>query len=49
MSYSHRDTDIDQTIAAVDAAAQVYARALEDGPDGFVHGRSIKPAIRRFA
>lgn len=49
VSYSHRDTDIDQTIAAVDAAAQVYARALEDGPDRFVHGRSIKPAIRRFA
>jgi glutamate-1-semialdehyde 2,1-aminomutase len=49
VSYSHRDTDIDQTIAAVDAAAQLYARALEDGPDRFVHGRSIKPAIRRFA
>jgi glutamate-1-semialdehyde 2,1-aminomutase len=49
VSHSHRDADIDRTIAAVEAAATVYARALEDGPEGFLRGRSIKPAIRRYA
>jgi glutamate-1-semialdehyde 2,1-aminomutase len=49
VSHSHSDVDIDRTIAAVEAAATVYARALEDGPEGFLRGRSIKPAIRRYA
>lgn len=49
VNYSHGDADIDQTIAAVDAAARVYARALEDGPAAFLTGRSVKPAIRRYA
>ena len=48
-SYSHGDADIDQTVAAVDAAARIYARALEDGPDELLEGRSVKPAVRRYA
>lgn len=38
VSYSHGDSDIDQTIEAVDGALAVYARALEDGVDRFLVG-----------
>lgn len=50
VSYSHDDTDIDDTIEAVEKAASVYAKALESGTtDGLLTGRAVKPAIRRFA
>jgi glutamate-1-semialdehyde 2,1-aminomutase len=47
--YAHGDADIDDTIEAVDRAATVYAKALEHGTDGLLDGRSVKPAIRRYA
>jgi glutamate-1-semialdehyde 2,1-aminomutase len=49
VSYSHTDADIDHTIDAVAKAAAIYAKALEHGTDGLLEGRSVKPAIRRFA
>lgn len=48
ISYAHSDADVDLTIEAVDAAAEVYARALNDGVDAFLFGRSVKPVYRRF-
>ena len=49
VSYSHRDEDIDATIAAAAEALAVYRRALEAGVDGLLEGPSVKPVSRRFA
>jgi glutamate-1-semialdehyde 2,1-aminomutase len=43
VSYSHTDADIDRTIAAVDGALEVYARALEDGFEKHLLGRPTRP------
>jgi len=49
VSYSHSDEDIDRTIEAIDGALEVYQRALEDGPELYLIGRSIQPVFRRRA
>jgi glutamate-1-semialdehyde 2,1-aminomutase len=48
VSYSHTDDDIDRTIEAADHAAEVYARALEDGVDSHLVGQPVKPVFRAF-
>lgn len=48
VSYSHTDDDIDRTIEAVDGAAEIYARALEDGVEAHLVGRPVKPVFRPF-
>ena len=48
VSYSHCDDDIDRTIEAVDAAAEVYARALQDGAESYLVGPPVKPVFRKF-
>lgn len=49
VSYSHGEEEIDRTISAVHEALAVYRDALELGIDGFLVGRPVKPAIRRFS
>lgn len=48
VSYSHSEDDIDRTIEAVDSAAAIYARALDDGPSRHLEGRPVKPVFRPF-
>jgi glutamate-1-semialdehyde 2,1-aminomutase len=48
VSYTHTDHDIDQTIEAVAAALQVYARALDEGVSKFLIGPASKPVMRRY-
>jgi glutamate-1-semialdehyde 2,1-aminomutase len=48
VSYSHTDDDIDRTIEAVDGAAAVYARALDDGATHHLQGRPVRPVFRPF-
>jgi glutamate-1-semialdehyde 2,1-aminomutase len=48
VSYSHADDDIDRTIEAIDGALHVYRRALEDGPERYLVGRPVRPALRKF-
>jgi len=48
LSYSHDDSDIDRTIDAVDSAAEIYVRALNEGIDGHLVGRPVKPVFRPF-
>ena len=50
ISAAHTDTDIEQTILAVEGALEVYARAIDAGTtDGFLQGRPVAPALREFA
>jgi glutamate-1-semialdehyde 2,1-aminomutase len=48
VSYSHKDADIDQTLAAINGALSVYCRALEDGYEKYLVGQPVKPVYRRF-
>lgn len=47
VSYSHSETDIDHTIAAIDAACAVYRKALSGNVHEFLEGRPVKPAVRK--
>jgi len=49
VSYSHTEQDIDHTIAAADEALALYRRALDDGVEKYLRGRSVQPVFRRFA
>ncbi|RPH45934.1 MAG: hypothetical protein EHM84_09165 [Lysobacterales bacterium] len=48
VSYSHSEADIGQTIDAVSEALRVYRKALDEGVEKYLDGRSIKPVYRRF-
>jgi glutamate-1-semialdehyde 2,1-aminomutase len=48
VSYSHTDSDIDATVVAIDAALEVYARALNDGPERYLIGRPSQIVYRRY-
>lgn len=48
VSYAHGDAEIDETVAAVDGALEIYARALEDGPERYLVGRPSQVVFRAF-
>jgi glutamate-1-semialdehyde 2,1-aminomutase len=48
VSYSHSDQDIDKTIDAIANALQIYAKALDEGVDKYLVGRSVKPVMRKY-
>ena len=48
VNFSHRDADVQRTIDAVGEALKVYRRALHDGIDRYLVGRSVKPVFRPF-
>ncbi|MBF6209861.1 glutamate-1-semialdehyde 2,1-aminomutase [Nocardia puris] len=49
-SAAHLPADIDHTLTAIRAAAEIYRTALErGGVDGLLHGRPVAPALRRYA
>jgi glutamate-1-semialdehyde 2,1-aminomutase len=48
VGYAHADSDIDQTIEAVDAALGVYARALSDGVEKHLVGRPSQVFYRAY-
>lgn len=47
VSTSH-EREIDRTVDAVGAALEVYAAALEQGPERYLRGRPVQPVYRRF-
>jgi glutamate-1-semialdehyde 2,1-aminomutase len=50
MSYSHKESDIDETIEAVRGSLEVYAKAIEErSTDGLLRSRSVAPVYRRYA
>jgi glutamate-1-semialdehyde 2,1-aminomutase len=48
VSFSHSDADIDRTAEAVHSALHVYRKALDEGIEKYLEGRSIRPVYRRF-
>ena len=50
ISAAHTDEDIEQTVAAVTAALDVYGQAIADRTtDDWLRGRPVAPALREFA
>ncbi|MEV4311904.1 glutamate-1-semialdehyde 2,1-aminomutase [Actinocrispum sp. NPDC049592] len=50
ISAAHTDQDIEHTIEAARQSLIVYRKALEaGGVDGFMEGRPVAPALRRYA
>ena len=49
VSFSHTDEDIDRTIQAVAEALIVYRKALENGVDQYLVGKSVKPVMRKYS
>ena len=48
VSYSHSDSDIAETVEKIHEALIVYKKALNDGVEKYVEGRSIQPVWRKF-
>lgn len=48
VSYSHTDADIDKTIDVFDDALKTYRKALDEGIDQYLEGRTVQPVWRRF-
>jgi glutamate-1-semialdehyde 2,1-aminomutase len=46
ISFSHTDKDIERTVEGVGEALMVYRRALEEGVEKYLVGRSVKPVFR---
>jgi glutamate-1-semialdehyde 2,1-aminomutase len=47
-SQAHGDEELEITIAALDQAFAVYARALEDGCERHLVGPAVKPVFRKY-
>lgn len=47
VNYAHSSEEVQQTIEAVTGALEVYRRALDEGVDKYLSGRSVKPVFRR--
>jgi glutamate-1-semialdehyde 2,1-aminomutase len=48
VSYAHTEADIARTVEAVGESLKVYRKALDEGVEKYLVGRSIKPVYRRF-
>ncbi|MBK8505606.1 MAG: glutamate-1-semialdehyde 2,1-aminomutase [Saprospiraceae bacterium] len=48
ISYAHQDNHIDLTIEVFDAAFSVYRKALDEGIEIYLKGRSVQPVYRKW-
>ena len=48
VSYSHSDADIDRTVEAFNAAFHIYRKALDEGIDKYLVGRSVQSVWRQY-
>jgi len=48
VSYSHEDADIKETIDKVYEALSVYKKALNEGINKYLIGKSVKPVFRKY-
>ena len=47
VNFSHGPEEVQQTIDGVAGALEVYRRALDEGVENFLVGRSVQPVFRR--
>jgi glutamate-1-semialdehyde 2,1-aminomutase len=48
LSFAHTDQDVDRTVEAIGEAFYVYRKALDEGVEKYLIGRSVKPVFRSF-
>ncbi len=48
ISFSHSDEDVDQTLGIIDASLAIYRKALDEGIDKYLEGRSVQPVYRKW-
>lgn len=48
LNFSHKDKDIDQTLEIINEVAVVYRKALDEGIDKYLEGRSVQPVYRKL-
>jgi glutamate-1-semialdehyde 2,1-aminomutase len=48
VSFSHSDADIAETVEKIHEALVIYKKALNEGVEKYVKGRSIQPVWRRY-
>lgn len=48
VSFSHTDEDSGRTVEAIGEALYVYRKALNEGVEKYLVGRSVKPFFRSF-
>lgn len=48
VSYSHSDREVDETVERIYDALVIYRKALDEGVDKYLEGRSVQPVWRKF-
>lgn len=48
ISFAHKDTELNQTLSAVEASLKVYKMALDGKVDKFLQSSVIKPVFRKY-
>jgi glutamate-1-semialdehyde 2,1-aminomutase len=48
VSYSHTDTDIQETVEKIHEVLVIYQKALNEGVEKYLKGRSIQPVWRKY-
>lgn len=48
VSFSHKESELDKTLSAAREALKVYSHALNDGIQGHLHSKVIKPVFRKY-
>ncbi len=48
ISYSHTDADVTETVEKIHEALVIYKKALAEGIDKYLEGRSVKPVWRKY-
>ena len=47
LSYAHSNKDIDLTIEIMNCAMKIYRKALDEGVDKYLEGKSVQPVYRK--
>lgn len=48
VSYAHSESDIERTVEAVHEALRIYRKALDEGIEKYLTGRSVKPVFQQY-
>ncbi|PWN08045.1 glutamate-1-semialdehyde 2,1-aminomutase [Gracilimonas sp. 8A47] len=48
VSYAHTEKDIERAIEGIGEALVVYKKAIHEGIDKYLHGKSVQPVFRKY-